>query len=180
MIGFLRAHGMEPGPLQRPLLAGAVSGLVATVPAGAVFVAFGSFTVVADQVMQLSRGLTALLMVAAFALSGSLYGLLFRRAANDRAGGWLFGCAFGFLLWMAAPVVVLPLLGRQAMAAGLAATGFFACFLVWGAVAGAIFPHVHHPLHAKMDGGARMQKMAAAGGAVRPSKLLRRVPRGWR
>jgi hypothetical protein len=175
MIGFLRAHGMEPGPLQRPLLAGGLSGLIATLPAGAVFVAFGSFAVVADEVMRLPRGLTAILMIAAFAISGSLYGLAFRRAANDRAGGWLFGCAFGFLLWMAAPVVVLPLLGAQTMAAGLAATGFFACFLVWGAVTGAVFPYVHHPLQSKMDGGP-----VPAGGAVRPGKLLRRVPRGWR
>jgi hypothetical protein len=180
MIGFLRAHGMEPGPLQRPLLAGALSGLIATVPAGAVFVAFDSLAVVADDVMRLPRSLTAILMIAAFALSGSLYGLTFQRAANDRAGGWLFGIAFGFLLWMAAPVVVLPLLGSQTMAAGRAATGFLACFLVWGAVMGAIFPYVHHPLHAKMDGGARAQKGIAAGGAVRPSKLLRRVPRAWR
>jgi hypothetical protein len=178
MIGFLRAHGMEPGPLQRPLLAGAISGLIATIPAGAVFVAFGSFEVVADEVMRLPRGLAATIMIAAFALSGSLYGLTFQRAANDRAGGSLFGAAFGFLLWIAAPVVVLPLLGRQTMAAGLAATGFFACFLVWGAVTGAIFPYVHHPLQAKMDGDNGTK--AAAGGAVRPSKLLRRVPRGWR
>ena len=178
MIGFLRAHGMEPGPLQRPILAGALSGLIAIVPAGAVFVVFGSFTVVSDQVMHLPRSVTALIMTAAFALSGSLYGLLFRRAANDRLGGWLFGCAFGFLLWMAAPIVVLPLLVTRTMAAGIAATGFLACFLVWGAVIGAVFPYVHQPLHAKMDGDGKAQK--SAGGAVRPSTLLRRVPRGWR
>ena len=179
MIGFLRAHGMEPGSLQRPLLAGVFSGLIATVPAGAVFVAFGSFAVVADQVLRLPRGLTASLMIAAFALSGSLYGFTFQRAANDRAGGWLFGIAFGFLLWIAAPVVVAPLLAGQTMAAGRAAAGFLACFLVWGAVTGAIFPYVHHPLHARMNGG-KVQKTATAGGAVRPSKLLRRVPRAWR
>ena len=179
MIGFLRAHGMEPGPLQRPILAGALSSLIAVVPAGVVFVAFGSFVVVADQVMHLPRGVTALIMIAAFALSGSLYGLVFRRAANDRSGGWLFGCAFGFLLWMAAPIVVLPLLGTKTMAAGLAATGFLACFLVWGAVVGAVFPYVHQPLHAKMDGGAKAQKAATAGGAVRPGRLLRRTPRRW-
>jgi hypothetical protein len=178
MIGFLRAHGMEPGPLQRPLLAGALASLIAIVPAGAVFVAFGSFAVVADRVMRLPRGVTAVLMIAAFAVSGSLYGLVFRRAANDRSGGWLFGCAFGFLLWMAAPIVVLPLLGAQTMAAGMAATGFLACFLVWGAALGAVFPYVHQPLHAKMDGDGKAQK--SAGGAVRPSTLLRRVPRGWR
>ena len=79
---------------------------------------------------------------------------------------------------MAAPIVVLPLLGTRTMAAGMAATGFLACFLVWGAVAGAVFPYVHRPLHAKMDGDER--KAAADGGAVRPSRLLRRVPRGWR
>ena len=33
MAGFLGAHGYDPGPTQRPLLAGAIVGLLATVPA---------------------------------------------------------------------------------------------------------------------------------------------------
>ena len=48
MIRFIRAHGADPGPTQRPLTAGLLTGLAAIVPAGAVFVAFGSFAVAAD------------------------------------------------------------------------------------------------------------------------------------
>jgi hypothetical protein len=178
MMSVLRAHGMDAGPLQQPILAGLLSGLLATVPAGAVFVAFGSFQVVADQVMRLPRPLTAAVLLAAFTASGALYGLAFRRAANDRRGGWLFGAAFGFLLWMAAPIVALPLIGGSGMAAGTAATGFFACFLVWGTTVGAVFPFVHRPLHARMDGDRR--RSPSQGGGARPGSLLRRTPKRWR
>lgn len=176
MMGFLRAHGVDPGPLQRPILAGLLSGLVASLPAGWVFVWFGSFRVVADQVMRLPTATTAVVLLAAFTASGALYGLTFRRAANDRRGGWLFGAAFGFLLWMVAPVVVLPVIGGSVMAAGTAATGFFICFLVWGATLGAVFPLVHRPLQGRMD---RVRRPPAPGGA-KPGRLLRRTPRRWR
>ena len=178
MMSFLRAHGVDSGPLQRPILAGLLSGLVATLPAGWVFVSFGSFTVVADQVMRLPRPVTAVALAAAFTAAGALYGLTFRRAANDRRGGWLFGAAFGFLLWMLAPVVVLPVIGGSVMAAGTAATGFFICFLLWGATLGAVFPFVHRPLQGRIDGAARAR--VSSGGAVTPGKVLRRTPRSWR
>ncbi len=174
MIGFLRAHGMDPGPLQRPLAAGALAGAAATVPAAAVFVGFGSFVVAAARAMRLSRPLAALALVGAFTAAGVLYGLVFRRAANDRRGGWLFGAAFGFLLWVAAPVVVLPLMSAQVMAAGRAATGFFACFVLWGAAAGALFPYVHRPLQVRLGQG---RKGAALGPLVAVSRrVLRRRP----
>jgi hypothetical protein len=176
MMAFLRAHGMDPGPLQRPLLAGGLCGLAAPVPAGAVFWAFGSFAVVADKVMRLPRGPAAGVLVAAFGLAGVIYGLALRRAANDRHGGWLFGAVFGFLIWMAAPVVVLPLIGGRVMAAGPAATGFLVAFLIWGVATGALFPHIHRPLHARMDGGGGR----FTGGAASPRRLLRRIPRAWR
>ena len=38
MSGFLDAHGYDPGPSQRPLLAGAIRGVIATVPAIALLV----------------------------------------------------------------------------------------------------------------------------------------------
>jgi hypothetical protein len=178
MMSVLRAHGLDSGPLQRPILAGLLGGLLAAVPAGVVFMAFGSFQVVADQVMRQPRPLAAAVLLAAFTASGALYGLTFRRAANDRRGGWLFGAAFGFLLWMAAPIVVLPLIGGSVMAGGKAATGFFACFLVWGAAVGAVFPFIHRPLQGRMDGGRRGE--ASEGGGARPGSLLRRTPKRWR
>lgn len=150
-IGFIRAHGADPGPTQRPLLAGGLTGLAAIAPAGAAFVAFGSFTVVADDVMRLPRPLTAILLAAAFTLAGVLYGAFFRRAANDAHAGWLLGLAYGFLLWVAAPIVVLPLIRGPAMAAGVAASGFLVTFLLWGLIVGVLFPYIHQPLHADLE-----------------------------
>ena len=151
MIGFIRAHGYDPGPTQRPLLAGTVTGLLAAAPAAAVFLAFGSFQVAADEVLRLPRPWAAMATLAGLAAGGTGYGAFFRRAANDRGAGWILGMSYGFLLWVAAPIAVLPLLGGRVMAAGLPATGFFAAFLVWGLAAGMLFPFVHRPLQGGVD-----------------------------
>jgi len=151
MISFVRAHGYDPGPTQRPMLAGAITGLLASVPGGLVFVGFGSFRVLVDDVFRTSRSWTAALMLAACILAGLLYGAVFQRAANDRRAGWLIGLAYGFILWIAAPVVTLPLIQRSAMAGGDAAVGFLVAFLTWGLVAGLLFPYVHRPLHANLE-----------------------------
>jgi hypothetical protein len=178
MMEFLRAHGFDPGPLQRPLLAGALTGLAATAPGLAALVSFGSFAVIADRIMQLPRALTALLLIGAFTLAGLLYGLAFRRAANDRRGGWLFGAVFGFVLWMAAPLVVLPVISGSVMAAGPAAIGFLTCFLLWGTVTGGLFPYVQRQLHVRLgqEGGG----WSLGPGAAALRHVLRRVPGRWR
>lgn len=151
MISFVQAHGYDPGPTQRPLLAGVITGLLATIPAGSAFLGFGSFQVVADQVIRLPRSWTAVLMLAAFTLAGLLYGAIFQRAANDRRVGWLLGLSYGFILWIAAPIAAVPLIQTPAMAGGMAATGLFVTFLLWGLAAGLLFPYVHRPLHAGLD-----------------------------
>jgi hypothetical protein len=150
VIGFFRAHGYDPGPTQRPFTAGAITGLLATCPAAAVFLSFGSFEVAADQVLRLPRPWTAALLLGAFALAGLIYGAMFRRAANDRRAGWILGLSYAFVLWVAAPILVFPLIRGPGMAAGTAAVGFLGAFLVWGLVAGVLFPYVHRPLHAKL------------------------------
>ncbi len=45
MIRFLNAHGYDPGPTQRPMLAGFLSGLLGTIPATIVLAGFGSLEV---------------------------------------------------------------------------------------------------------------------------------------
>ena len=45
MAGFLSAHGENPGPAQRPLLGGTISGMIATLPAVAILVLFGALAV---------------------------------------------------------------------------------------------------------------------------------------
>jgi hypothetical protein len=175
MIGFIRAHGSDPGPTERPLLAGAVVGLLATLPAGLAFVGFGSFAVAADQVVRAPRPVTAALLLALFTAGGLVYGGVFRRAANDRRAGWMLGLAYGFLMWIAAPIVVLPLLRSDAMAAGTAADGFLVAFLLWGLTVGIAFPFVHRPLHAGLDG--RSKRFGPDVVTLR-QKLLRRPTAG--
>src|SRR6187551_1071423 len=111
MAGFLSAHGYEPGPTQRPLLAGAISGMVATAPAIGLLHLFGSLAVEARIVgMPIAGTIGAGLLVMAFA--GAVYARLLGRAANDVRGSWLFGMAFGFALWATGGVFILPLVGN--------------------------------------------------------------------
>lgn len=169
MITFVRAHGYDPGPTQRPLLAGAIAGVLACAPAGLTLVGFGSFGIAAHRVMRLPASAAGAVMLGAFVVAGVGYGALFRRGANDRRAGWLLGLCYGFVLWIVAPVAVLPLLRASAMAAGSAAIGFALAFLLWGLAVGALFPYVHRPLHARLDGA--VHRFGPAAGA-----LKRRLP----
>ncbi len=119
---MLQAHGLDAGPTQRPLLAGAIAGLIAAVPALAVLVRFGSLDAPAR-----ATGTSSLVAGLAYGglmlLGGVLYGWLFQRAANDPRGGWLFGMAFGFVLWMLGPVPLLQWLPDRADPARLSGRG---------------------------------------------------------
>jgi hypothetical protein len=97
MLSMLQAPGLDAGPTQRPLLAGAAAALVAAVPALAVMFLFGSLDAPARSTGT-SRIMAAVLYGGALLVGGLLYGWLFQRAANDVRGGWLLGLAFGFIL----------------------------------------------------------------------------------
>jgi hypothetical protein len=154
MASFLGAHGYDPGPTQRPLLAGALSGLLATAPAIALLYAFGSLQV---EARILGVGIAATLLAGwpLMALAGAVYARLFGRAANDVRGGWLFGMAFGFVVWAAGAVMVLPIASGGKAPAGTAALGVFLSLVLWGATLGAILPFVHRPLHRKLEDAAQ-------------------------
>ena len=153
MAGFLSAHGYAPGPTQRPVLAGAISGLIATLPAIAILSAFGSLAV-EGAILGLSTLRTVGLGVPVMALAGALYGWLFGRAANDRRGGWLFGMAFGFALWASGAVMLIPLFTGGLAPAGKAAIGLFLSLVAWGAALGLLYPFVHRPLHESVEKAA--------------------------
>jgi hypothetical protein len=148
------AHGFDPGPTQRPLLAGAISGVIATVPAVALLVAFGALKVEAEILGQ-SEYMTIAAGCVAMALAGAVYGRLFARAANDLSGGWLFGMAFGFAIWAAGAVMVLPLMSGGKTPAGEAAVGVFLSLVLWGAALGLVHPFVHRPLHERLETAAK-------------------------
>jgi hypothetical protein len=139
-IPFMRAHGHAPGPTQRPGTAGLIDGLVAGMPAIALLWLTGVIAPI----------LTACL-AAAFALAGAGYGRIFGRAANDRAGGWLFGISYGFFVWMLVPALILPWILRRPLAVGRPAMLLCLAHLLYGLVLGFLFPYLHSLLHRELD-----------------------------
>jgi hypothetical protein len=154
MPGFLGAHGYDPGPTQRPLLAGAISGVAATIPAIGILYAFGSLHTEAS-ILGLSPLMTIAVGCPVMALAGGIYARLFGRAANEVRGGWLFGMAFGFALWAAGAVMVIPLASGGRTPAGEAAIGVFLSLVAWGAGLGLVHPFIHRPLHERLETAAR-------------------------
>ncbi len=150
MLEMLRAHGLDAGPTQRPALAGTLSGALAAVPALLVMLRLGSLSRLAAEagVSLLAAGL---LQALGMALAGAAYGLLFRRAANDRKGGWLFGTAFGYLVWQAVAVPLLQWLPGEPRLQGRPVLGLLIGYLVWGLVMGLAFKPVHRPLQGGLD-----------------------------
>ena len=170
MTGFLSAHGYDPGPTQRPWLAGAITGALATVPAVGLLYALGALQVEA-RILGLSIwttiGAGALVMAAA----GSLYARLFGRAANDASAGWLFGMAYGFALWAGGSVYVLPLASGGLVPGGLPAAGVFLSLVLWGGTLGALLPFVHRPLRGNIEDAARaMERGPMAATTPRPAQ----------
>ena len=154
MPGFLTAHGYDPGPTQRPLLAGAITGVLASIPAIGMLYGFGSLGVEA-RILGLSELVTMGAGWPLMAIAGAIYGRLFGRAANAKHGGWLFGMAVGFALWAAGAVMILPLVSGGLGPAGKAAIGVFLSLVTWGAALGVAYPFVHQPLHERIESAAR-------------------------
>jgi len=173
MALFLSAHGYDPGPTQRPLLAGALSGVIATIPAIAILYLFGSLVVEA-RILRISELTTIAAGVPLMALAGAVYGYLFGRAANDARGGWLFGMAFGFGLWAAGAVMVLPLASGGQTPAGEAATGLFLSLVAWGAALGTVHPFVHRPLHESIESAAQRSEVGPSAAASTNGREQRR------
>jgi hypothetical protein len=162
MAEFLGAHGYDPGPTQRPVLAGLITGIVATAPAIGVLQAFGSLEVEA-RILGASVAATLAAGWAVMAMAGALYARLFGRTANDRRGGWLFGMAFGFVVWAAGAVLILPLVSGGRAPGGDAALGVFLSLVLWGGALGALFPFIHRPLHKSIESEAEHASSGPSG-----------------
>jgi len=168
--GFLDAHGYDPGPSQRPLLAGAISGLLATLPAIAVLAEFGSLRVEA-QILAMSPLATLVAGCAVMAAAGAAYARFFGRAANAVKGGWLFGMSFGFALWAAGPVLVLPVLSGGRAPAGAAAAGIALSLILWGVTTGILVPFVHRPLHESLEKASRKSSVGPDAAAAKDGRI---------
>jgi hypothetical protein len=165
MIGLSAAHGDDPGPTQRPLLGGAISGVIGTLPAIAILMLSGALAV-EGRILGLSQPATIAAGCATMAIAGAVYGQLFGRAANDVRGGWLFGMAFGFALWAAGAVLVLPLASGGMTPAGIPAVGVFLSLVVWGAALGAVHPFVHRPLHESIESASKRSEVGPGAAAT--------------
>ena len=139
---YLRAHGNTPGPTQRPILTGTVSGLVAGIPYVLLLYASGALESAASG-FRVGMRLALFVAVVLSVLGGILYAVVFKLAANDRRGGWLFGMSFGFLLWILGPVAVWQTITGKPVATGIAAIGIFGGQVLSGLVLGLIFPWIH-------------------------------------
>jgi hypothetical protein len=144
-VQYMRAHGNTPGPTQRPMLAGAITALIAEVPAVGMLWWSGALSS-AMQTLSVGLWVTLALHSAAMIVFGAIYGRVFSRAANDIRGGWLFGISYGFLIWMVGPVTALQWLIDYPIALGVAAMGILGAHLVYGLVLGLLFPLIHRSL----------------------------------
>ncbi len=151
MLKILQAHGLDAGPMQRPLLVGAAASIVADLPALWVLRALGSLDALGEATHK-SVLTIALAYIGMMLPGGVLYGWLFQRAANDPRGGWLFGMAFGFLLWMLIPIPLLQWAPKHPIMIGYPAVGLLLAELVWGLVLGITFPFAHRPFCARLSG----------------------------
>ena len=152
-LQYMRAHGNTPGPTQRPLLAGAITGLIAFVPYEIVLDISGARSSIVDG-FGIDPWLSVGIRVTEMILAGVIYAAIFRRAANDYHGGWLFGASFGFLLWMFAPISLWQLLTGRPIVVGGAAMGLFAANLFYGAALGFVFPWIHSRIQSRLRDSA--------------------------
>jgi Na+/melibiose symporter-like transporter len=170
MSGFLDAHGYDPGPSQRPLTAGAISGILATIPAIGVLVLFGSLRVEA-QILGMSLLTTLAAGWAVMAVAGAAYARFFGRAADAVRGGWLFGMSFSFALWAGGAVLVLPVLSGGRAPAGDAAAGVALSMIVWGLAVGILVPFVHRPLHENIERASKREDVGPDAAARRNGRI---------
>ena len=80
--------------------------------------------------------------------------------------------AFGFALWAAGAVMVLPLLSHGKAPAGVAAIGLFFSLVAWGAALGTVHPFVHRPLHRSIESASKSAEVgpSAAVSNARPGR----------
>lgn len=149
-LQYMRAHGNTTGPTQRPLLTGAIGGLLAFAPFELVMQLSGARESIARG-FGISQWVSISISAAVMVVAGLLYAGVFKRAANDFHGGWLFGASFGFLLWMVAPVTLWQLLTGRPIAVGTAAMGLFAGHILFGIALGLVFPWVHFLLQRRLN-----------------------------
>ncbi len=149
-LQYMRAHGNTAGPTQRPYLTGAIAGAVAFVPFELLMRLSGARSAIA-YAFEFSAWVSAAIGAAVMIVAGVLYAAVFKRAANDCQGGWLFGACFGFAVWLVAPITLWQLVTSRAVVVGTAAIGLFGAHVAYGLVLGLLFPWIHFLIQSRLD-----------------------------
>ena len=152
---YMRAHGNTAGPTQRPFLVGAITGAIGFVPFEVVLRLSGARAAIASG-LGISTTMSAVIGIGIMLVAGILYAAIFKRAANDREGGWLFGASFGFLVWLIAPITLWQLVTSRQIAVGSAAMGLFGAHVLYGLVLGTAFPWIHSLVQSRLDNNNRL------------------------
>jgi hypothetical protein len=173
---FLSAHGHDPGPTQRPVLAGLFGGALGSVPAAVLLWASGSLGI-ESSLLHVSQSSTLVIGTLVMALAGAVYGRVFGRGANDACGGWLFGMAYGFLLWAGGATMILPAISGGTAPAGEAAIGIVLALLLWGTMLGGTFPLVHRRLHVRVDRSPASAPLGPNAASSRSTRNFRQTGR---
>jgi hypothetical protein len=147
LLRFMRAHGQKPAPGQRPRAAGALAGMWSGVAALPLLMGTGALASIAHT-LGVSDPMVAVMYLGVATIGGAVYGGVFRRAASDRRGGWLFGISYGFLLWMLGPVTLLQVVLGRPLAIGVAAMGLLGAHLLTGLILGVLFRPMHRVVQA--------------------------------
>jgi len=153
---YMRAHGNTAGPTQRPLVTGAIGAVIAFIPYEAILRLSRARSAIAAG-FDISIWSSTLINLIVMVIAGLIYAAVFKRAANDRRGGWVFGASYGFLLWMIAPISIWQLFGSRPFVVGTAAIGLFVAHVIYGLVLGIVFPWVHVLIQARLENGNHIQ-----------------------
>lgn len=140
MNPFIRAHGSSTGPLMRPALNGFISG---TASALSIYFLFLKLQILQDFLSHFGPLITFTGYLTFGAMTGILYGLIYRRSANDIRGGWIFGASTGFIFWMINPVIWWPWVGQGPILKGHEALIFMTSHILYGFLLGLFFPLFH-------------------------------------
>lgn len=151
-LQYMKAHGNTPGPTQRPLLNGAICGFAAGIPSAAVLYFSGALASVSG-IVGFNDWFLLIVHLIFMTLAGMLYAQIFKLAANDRKGGWLFGACFGFLLWVVGPISIWQIVSVSSVATGVAAKGIFGAYILFGLLLGILFPQIHSLIQHKVSDG---------------------------
>ncbi len=151
---YMRAHGNTTVPRQWHGAVGAAAWFGAALPSAALL-----WTAGAIGGLSWSTGLPGWGVLAAWitlaTLGGLLYGRVFRRAADDPRGSWLFGICYGFLLWVLGPIVVLQWVLDRVVTPGIPGLGLLGAHLLYGLVLGLLFIPLRQQVQARLNGVAR-------------------------